>query len=99
MVNEDFVPMIKRMPGFLSYYCIAAGKGTWATVSIFDTDPHTEESPAAALLVGYRSIQICALLTPVRLGPPCRRPILNATTSPLYVRRYTSYGFRSRPTW
>ncbi len=30
-----------------------------------------------------------ALLRPVRLGPPCRRPILNATTSPLYVRRYT----------
>src|SRR5258707_11308243 len=42
-----------------------------------------ENGPAAALLVGYRSIQICALL------PPCRRPILNATTSPLYVRRYT----------
>ena len=29
-------------------------------------------------------------LMPVRLGPPCRRPILNATTSPLYARRYTS---------
>jgi hypothetical protein len=28
-------------------------------------------------------------LTPVRLGPPCRRPILNATTSPLYARRCT----------
>ena len=31
----------------------------------------------------------CALLPPVRLGPPCRRPILNATTSPLYARRCT----------
>src|ERR1700730_1616413 len=31
----------------------------------------------------------CALLLPVRLGPPCRRPILNATTSPLIVRRHT----------
>ena len=31
-------------------------------------------------------------LPPVRLGPPCRRPILNATTSPLYVRRYTRSG-------
>ena len=38
-------------------------------------------------------------LPPVRLGPPCRRPILNATTSPLYVRRYTGsiYTMRSRP--
>jgi hypothetical protein len=44
MVNEDFVPMIERMPGFLNYYCVAAENGTWATVSIFDTDPQTEES-------------------------------------------------------
>src|SRR6478672_3268968 len=43
-----------------------------------------QNGPAAALLVGYVSIQICALLA------PCRRPILNATTSPLYARRYTS---------
>src|SRR5271169_5705186 len=42
-----------------------------------------ENGPAAALLVGYVSIEICALLA------PCRRPILNATTSPLYARRYT----------
>jgi hypothetical protein len=40
--------------------------------------------PAAALLVGYVSIELCALLA------PCRRPIFNATTSPLYVRRHTS---------
>jgi hypothetical protein len=42
-----------------------------------------ENEPAAALLVGYVSIQICALLA------PCRRPILNATTSPLFARRCT----------
>jgi len=44
MVNEDFLPVLERMPGFLSYYCVAADNGTWATVSIFDTDPQTEES-------------------------------------------------------
>jgi hypothetical protein len=44
MVNEDFVPMIEQMPGFLSYYCVATEDGRWATVSIFDTDPQTEES-------------------------------------------------------
>src|SRR6516162_9089194 len=33
---------------------------------------------------------MCTLLLPVRLGPPCRRPILNATTSLLYARRYTT---------
>src|SRR3984893_7241732 len=59
-----------------------------------------ENGPAAALLVGYVPHQFegrranpdrhkpktgagCALLA------PCRRPILNATTSPLYARRYT----------
>src|SRR6202051_4043040 len=51
-----------------------------------------ENGPAAALLVGYVSIKICALLA------PCRRPILNATTSPLYARRYTSPQIsRARP--
>jgi hypothetical protein len=44
MVNEDFVPLIERMPGFLGYYCVATDDGTWATVSIFETDPQTEES-------------------------------------------------------
>jgi hypothetical protein len=37
-----------------------------------------ENGPAAALLVGHVSIQICSLHPPV-LGPPCRRPILIAT--------------------
>src|SRR5271165_4225537 len=38
-----------------------------------------ENGPAAALFVGHVSVQICSLLPPVRLGPPCRRPILIAT--------------------
>src|SRR6478736_2477406 len=49
-----------------------------------------ENGPAAALLVGYVSIQICALLA------PCRRSILNARTSPLYARRYTSRSREDR---
>src|SRR5580692_2129405 len=44
-----------------------------------------ENGPAAALLVGYVSLEICALLA------PCRRPILNATPSLLYARRYTRH--------
>jgi hypothetical protein len=34
------------------------------------------------LLVGYVSIQICALLPPVRLGPPCRRPFFERNDMP-----------------
>jgi hypothetical protein len=44
MVNEDFVPVIKRMPGFLGYYGVATDDGTWTTVSIFENNPQTEES-------------------------------------------------------
>ena len=43
-----------------------------------------ENGPAAALLVGHVSIQICSLPPPVRLGPPCRRPILIATKYMLF---------------
>jgi hypothetical protein len=42
-----------------------------------------ENGPAAALFVGYVSIQICARLTPYR------RPILNATICQLHMRRCT----------
>ena len=38
-----------------------------------------ENGPAAALLLSHVSIQICSFLGPVRIGPPCRRPILIAT--------------------
>src|SRR6202023_1162785 len=69
-----------------------------------------ENGPAAALLVGYvphhfctggrkpdQSVKWCGMrpLPPVRLGPPCRRPILNATTSSLYARRCTSSRFEA----
>src|ERR1700759_1722734 len=47
-------------------------------------DGCVENGPAAALLVGYVSIEICALLA------PCRRPILNATKPKGFKRRYTS---------
>jgi len=43
-----------------------------------------ENGPAAALLVGYVSIQICALLA------PCRRPILIATKAMLFMGQDTS---------
>src|SRR5580704_748007 len=58
-----------------------------------------ENGPAAALLVGYVSIQICALFPPVRLRPPCRRPILNATICQIHMRRCTSarYPIEAQP--
>src|ERR1700759_946105 len=57
------------------------------------------EAGAKVVLTGRREkegadVAADARLAPVRLGPPCRRPILNATTSPLFARRCTSFGGR-----
>src|SRR6202000_2503618 len=57
-----------------------------------DPEGCVENGPAAALLVGYLSIQICALLA------PCRRPILNATICQLHMRRCTSIPTLLKPT-
>src|ERR1700726_740815 len=46
-----------------------------------------ENGPAAALLVGHLSIQICSLLA------PCRRPILIATIYLLFRGQDTSPGY------
>src|ERR1700674_5800587 len=50
-----------------------------------------ENGPAAALLLSHVSIQICSFLSPVRLGPPCRRPILIATPLPQSLTWCTRY--------
>src|ERR1700731_2957076 len=55
-----------------------------------------ENGPAAALLVGHVSIQICSLLPPVRLGPPCRWPILIATIYLLFRGRDTKVTLPAR---
>ena len=34
-VNEDFVPLIKQIPGFVAYYWVDAGEGVMASTSIF----------------------------------------------------------------
>ena len=60
-----------------------------------------ENGLAAALLVGHVSIQICSLLPPVRLGPPCRRPILIATIYLLFRGQDTRFTLLSFccPVW
>ena len=52
-----------------------------------------ENGPAAALLVGYISIQICALLA------PCRRPIFNATKPKRFRRRCTRLTLQRKVFW
>jgi hypothetical protein len=75
--------------GWIDLKCFRAvflRNAVWTSVS----EGCDENGPAAALLVGHVSVQICSLLPPVRLGPPCRRPILIATKHLLFRGQDTS---------
>jgi hypothetical protein len=48
LVSEDFVPRIKKLPGFVAYYGIDTGEGVWASVSVFETKAGAEESNGLA---------------------------------------------------
>jgi len=43
-VNEGFVSIISKAPGFLAYYLVDAGNDTGATVSVFQNQAGAEES-------------------------------------------------------
>ena len=43
-VNEGFVPIISKAPGFVAYYLVDAGNDIGATVSVFDDQAGAEES-------------------------------------------------------
>lgn len=47
-IEESFVPLLKRSPGFKGYYMVDARDGTMATISIFSTRAMAEESNDAA---------------------------------------------------
>lgn len=43
-VNEGFVPLISKVPGFLAYYWIDAGSSVMVSTSIFEDQAGAEES-------------------------------------------------------
>ena len=44
LVQEGFVPLIRKIPGFLSYYWVDEGNGVMVSVSIFTSKEAEEES-------------------------------------------------------
>ncbi|HKO94938.1 MAG TPA: hypothetical protein VJU61_27480 [Polyangiaceae bacterium] len=44
LVEEDFVPVISEMPGFIAYYCVDAGDGVMVTTSVFEHRDAEEQS-------------------------------------------------------
>jgi hypothetical protein len=44
LVNEGFIPIISEMPGFVAYYCVAAGDGVIVSTSVFEHKDAEEQS-------------------------------------------------------
>ncbi|MGA8657406.1 MAG: hypothetical protein WB586_14770 [Chthoniobacterales bacterium] len=63
LVNEEFVPQINNLPGFLAYYVIDTGEAMLASISVFESKDGAEESNrmAASWVKGR---------LPGLLGPP-----------------------------
>ena len=47
-VNEGFLPIVSKAPGFISYQGVDAGNGDWASISTFETEAGATESNLAA---------------------------------------------------
>jgi heme-degrading monooxygenase HmoA len=47
-VNDEFVPMISDMPGFVAYLVLNAGQGEIGSVSVFEDQQSAEESNTRA---------------------------------------------------
>jgi hypothetical protein len=63
-VEQGFVPLVSRAPGFVAYYVVEAGNDVVASVSIFQDQAGAEESNRLAAT--WVSDNIASLF----LGPP-----------------------------
>ena len=44
LVEEDYVPIISEMPGFVAYYLVDAGDGVMVSTSVFEHKDAEEQS-------------------------------------------------------
>jgi hypothetical protein len=44
LVEEDFMPIISEMPGFIAYYFVDAGDGVMVSTSVFEHKDAEEQS-------------------------------------------------------
>lgn len=63
-VNQGFVPIVSRAPGFVAYYVVDAGSDIVASVSIFQDQAGAEESNRMA------ADWVKGNLAELFLGPP-----------------------------
>jgi heme-degrading monooxygenase HmoA len=63
-VDESAVPLISKIPGFVSYYALKTKDGRVASISVFDTEAGTEESTKVAATWVKENAASYALGTP-----------------------------------
>ena len=65
-VNEQFVPLIKGIPGLVAYYLVNTDHGTMTSVSVFETQEGQEESNRVA--ASWVKEGLSELLGPVEIS-------------------------------
>jgi hypothetical protein len=43
-VQEEFLPIVRKIKGFKDYYCVDGGGGVLTTISVFDDKAGADES-------------------------------------------------------
>jgi quinol monooxygenase YgiN len=61
-IQEEFIPLVKKIPGFISYYWVDEGDGVMVSVSVYATREAEEESNRAAADYVKQHQQIARLL-------------------------------------
>jgi hypothetical protein len=64
LVEEDFVPIISQMPGFVAYYCVDAGDGVMVSTSVFE---HKDAEEQSTFVAGEFTVEDLGPLSP---NPP-----------------------------
>src|SRR5918994_5396611 len=64
LVEEDYVPLISEMPGFVAYYCVDAGDGVMVSTSVFE---HKDAEEQSTFLAGEFTVEDLGPLSP---NPP-----------------------------
>jgi hypothetical protein len=47
-IGETLIPLLSKLPGFSGYYLVEPTAGVMASISLFDTAPHANDSSRAA---------------------------------------------------
>jgi hypothetical protein len=64
LVEEDFLPLISEMPGFVAYYCVDAGDGVMVSTSVFE---HKDAEEPSTFRAGEFMVEDLGSLSP---NPP-----------------------------